>query len=280
MYENVELLADPKINRGIRVNGIREKIQGSTSKTLEHELRHLADNIKTVLVDGEWREYVDAYVSHGQYGTDNRIAFHGTGTAPLRFASFNKWIENGLGLIEPKKKKPIDRLIHRIEALFPVEVGDNLKKAVLHAATQAGEPMTKQEQRKLAIETRWEPDTIIINNDRITNPVTEQNSIARHLNQLQHKSPDLYEKVIAGETTVGKARQEAGLTVKAYAFNATTKPSTLAANIHQAFASNPEKIVELIKTLVISQYQDKICSEYLTQIIADLSQVDEEASCI
>lgn len=279
MYDNVELLADPKINRGIRVNGIREKIQGSTSKTLEHELRHLADNIKTVLVEGEWREYVDAYVSHGQYGTDNRIAFHGTGTALLRFASFNKWIENGLGLIEPKKKKPIDRLIHRIEALFPVEVGDNLKKAVLQAATQAGEPMTKQERGKLAIETRWQPDTSIIDNTSITDD-DQRNSITRHLNQLQHKSPDLYEKVIAGETTVGKARQEAGLTVKTYSFNATTKPSTLAANIHQAFASNPEKIVELIKTLVISQYQDKICSEYLNQIVADLSQVDQEASCI
>ncbi len=277
MYDNIETLSDPKVDSGIRINSIRHKIMDASSSTLEFELKSLADVMKSVLVNAEWKEYVDAYVSHGQYGNENKICFHGSGNVPLRFISFDKWIENGLGLMQPKKVRPVQRLILRIQTLFPPDKHQELISAVCDAAAKAGEPMSKTDQRKLAINTRWNDDTIIIDNDRIrTEAIVAQNSTARHLAKLKAADESLFRQVQAGEKSLGTARIEAGLSVKTYSFNATTRVETLAGNIHQAFIDNPEKITNLIRTLIVAHCHDQLDQDLMHAIIEAFNQPQQE----
>ena len=275
MYDNIETLSDPKVDSGIRINSIRHKIMDASSNTLEFELKSIADVMKSVLVNAEWKEYVDAYVSHGQYGNEHKICFHGSGSVPLRFTSFNKWIENGLGLMQPKKVKPVQRLILRIQTLFPPDKHQELISAVYDAAANAGEPMSKADRAKLAIENRWNHDTSTINSTSIDE--NQRHSTARHLAKLKAADESLYRQVQSGEKSLGTARIEAGLSVKTYSFNATTRVETLAGNIHQAFADQPEKITNLIRTLIVAHCHDQLDQELMHAIIEALNQPQMEA---
>lgn len=276
MYDNIETLSDPKVDSGIRINSIRHKIMDASSSTLEFELKSLADVMKSVLVNAEWKEYVDAYVSHGQYGNENKICFHGSKNVPLRFISFDKWIENGLGLLQPKKVRPVQRLILRIQTLFPPDKHQELISAVCDAAAKAGEPMSKTDRAKLATDIQWGREASIINNTSISEPENQRNSPARHLAKLKAVDESLYRQVQAGEKSLGTARIEAGLTSKAYAFNATTKVETLAGNIHQAFIDNPEKITNLIRTLIVAHCHDQLDQDLMHAIIEAFNQPQQE----
>lgn len=83
--------------------------------------------------------------------------------------------------------------------MFPPDKHQELISAVYDAAAEAGEPMSKADQRKLAINTRWNDDTIIINNDRTkTEAIANQNSPARHLAKLKAADESLFRQVQAG----------------------------------------------------------------------------------
>jgi hypothetical protein len=270
---------DPLERNGLTVEFLKNSLIRSGSRDSHRkQADHIAASLTNALRSGTWREYIPCMLSRGQYGdAPPQIKYWSESKAPVRFATLELWITDGLGLREPKSSPPIERLLARLDYVLPGHSKD-LAKVVRETAAVAGKPMTTTERASIAGSGNRKVEqaeldfdsTTIINNSSSTEPLS-WNSQSRHIAELAEKSPECFEEYKNGDTTLNAARIKAGLQVKTYAFNSTTKPQKLAEHVMSAYGDQDEKMASLLCTLITSYAHDRWHPDQLSGILAALS---------
>lgn len=226
-----------------------------------------------------------AWLSRGPYGNIQEVRYESPAKAAIKHKSFREWIEKGLRLARPEKKDPVERLVLRIQSVFPEAYHAELIELVIKTAAEDGKPMTRAEVGKLG-ELGGRPKKekpFIRTNKGFSEPEqAECNTQSRKLAELQAASEIEFQLVARGEKTLNAARIAAGLISKRYAFDATTKPAKLAAHIFES--QSPDKIESLIRTLLVAHYQGRWPDAFLDSVVGcidnppviDLGDNDED----
>ena len=270
------------VSNGLKTSELRAELVSECSASMQGREKDLAELLKTVLRGCCWREYVPAWLSRGPYGNIQEVRYESPAKAAIKHKSFREWIEKGLRLARPEKKDPVERLVLRIQSVFPEAYHAELIELVIKTAAEDGKPMTVAEKTGVARSAKQ--DVLSMRTDRQTEEPeqTPCNTQSRQLAELQAASETEFQSVARGEKTLNAARIAAGLISKRYAFDATTKPATLAGHIFES--QSPDKIESLIRTLLVAHYQGRWPDAFLDSVIGcidnppviDLGDNDED----
>ena len=124
------------VSNGLKTSELRAELVSECSASMQGREKDLAELLKTVLRGCCWREYVPAWLSRGPYGNIQEVRYESPAKAAIKHKSFREWIEKGLRLARPEKKDPVERLVIRIQSVFPETYHAELIELVIRTAAE------------------------------------------------------------------------------------------------------------------------------------------------